>query len=347
MFKNIEINYFKCFEKLSLDWKKLNLVTGENSAGKSSVIQSVLLFAQAMDYSSGNLLNGRYEQLGQIADIKNIYKRGQISIKAELDDESGYKFSLGYDEKEEKWNYNVGRARDIIYLSAERIGVQNEYNINTQEIYRIGVKGEYAFDFLGKNLHENLRESGFMMQGCGSNLGNQVDYWLDYITGYTVSAEAIDGTTIVKVAYRENGSTKELRPCHVGTGISYIAGVIIAALSCTQESLFIVENPEIHLHPGAQSRFMEFFAFLAARGLQVIIETHSDHVINGVRKAIKRGDIASKDVAIYFMKKNQENISEAIEMRTNDNGVIINQEKGFFDQFDDDLDILLGFDEYE
>ena len=237
--------------------------------------------------------------------------------------------------------------RDIIYLSAERIGVQSEYSINTQELYRIGVKGEFAFDFLGKNKHENLREPQFLVQGCGANLGNQVDYWLSYITGYTVSAEAIDGTTIVKVSYREKDSTKELRPCHVGTGISYIAGVIIAALSCTKESLFIVENPEIHLHPGAQSRFMDFFAFLAARGLQVIIETHSDHVINGVRKAIKRKNISSWDVAIYFLKKNRENVSEAIEMKTNENGVIINQEKGFFDQFDDDLDILLGFDEYE
>ena len=69
--------------------------------------------------------------------------------------------------------------------------------------------------------------------------------------------------------------------------------------------------------------------------------------INGLRKAIKRNNIASQETAIYFMKKNEENISEAVSMRISEKGVIINQEKGFFDQFDNDLDVLLGFDEYE
>ncbi len=347
MFKKLDINYFKCFEKLSLDWKKLNIISGENSTGKSTVIQAILLLAQAQEYTSGNVLNGKYEQMGQIIDIKNIYKRGRININAEYDNGNEKQFVLEYDDINEKWKISIPDKMDIIYLSAERIGVQNEYHINTQELYRIGVRGEYAFDFLSKNKHENLREEKFAIREAGLNLGNQVDYWLNYIAGYTVQAEAIDGTTIVKVAYREKDSVKDLRPCHVGTGVSYLAGVIIAALSCTRDSLFIVENPEIHLHPGAQSRFVEFFAFLASKGLQVIMETHSDHIINGVRKAIKRNNISSQETAIYFMKKNEENISEAVSMRISEKGVIINQEKGFFDQFDNDLDVLLGFDEYE
>lgn len=346
MFRNLEINYFKCFERLMVDWKKLNIISGENSTGKSTMIQAILLLAQAQEYALGNVLNGKYEQLGQVTDIRNIYKRGKISIRAEWDNDKKSSM-LEYDDVNETWRIDIAGKMDIIYLSAERIGVQNEYHINTQELYRIGVRGEYAFDFLSKNKHENLREEKFAIREAGLNLGNQVDYWLNYIAGYTVQAEAIDGTTIVKVAYREKDSVKDLRPCHVGIGVSYLAGVIIAALSCTRDSLFIVENPEIHLHPGAQSRFVEFFAFLASKGLQVIMETHSDHIINGVRKAIKRNNIASQETAIYFMKKNEENISEAVSMRISEKGVIINQEKGFFDQFDNDLDVLLGFDEYE
>ena len=311
MFRNLEINYFKCFERLMVDWKKLNIISGENSTGKSTMIQAILLLAQAQEYALGNVLNGKYEQLGQVTDIRNIYKRGKISIRAEWDNDKKSSM-LEYDDVNETWRIDIAGKMDIIYLSAERIGVQNEYHINTQELYRIGVRGEYAFDFLSKNKHENLREEKFAIREAGLNLGNQVDYWLNYIAGYTVQAEAIDGT-----------------------------------LSCTRDSLFIVENPEIHLHPGAQSRFVEFFAFLASKGLQVIMETHSDHIINGVRKAIKRNNIASQETAIYFMKKNEENISEAVSMRISEKGVIINQEKGFFDQFDNDLDVLLGFDEYE
>ena len=50
MFKKLDINYFKCFEKLSLDWKKLNIISGENSTGKSTVIQAILLLAQAQEF---------------------------------------------------------------------------------------------------------------------------------------------------------------------------------------------------------------------------------------------------------------------------------------------------------
>ena len=63
-----------------VDWKKLNIISGENSTGKSTMIQAILLLAQAQEYALGNVLNGKYEQLGQVTDIRNIYKRGKISI---------------------------------------------------------------------------------------------------------------------------------------------------------------------------------------------------------------------------------------------------------------------------
>ena len=346
MFKKLDINYFKCFEKLSLDWKKLNIISGENSTGKSTVIQAILLLAQAQEYTSGNVLNGKYEQMGQIIDIKNIYKRGRININAEYDNGNEKQFVLEYDDINEKWKISIPDKMDIIYLSAERIGVQNEYHINTQELYRIGVRGEYAFDFLSKNKHENLREEKFAIREAGLNLGNQVDYWLNYIAGYTVQAEAIDGTTIVKVAYREKDSVKDLRPCHVGTGVSYLAGVIIAALSCTRDSLFIVENPEIHLHPGAQSRFVEFFAFLASKGLQVIMETHSDHILNGIRLCAKHNMIDPDIVRLYYFSRKKADTEEYSSIPVIDNPVLYKDGRlsfwpeGFFDEWDRAIDEL-------
>lgn len=84
-----------------------------------------------------------------------------------------------------------------------------------------------------------------------------------------------------------------MKPSHVGTGVSYIASVIVSALSCKKGSLFIIENPEIHLHPGAQSKLLEFLSFLAAKGLQIIVETHSDHIFNGLRKSMKQKRISA------------------------------------------------------
>ena len=345
MFRNLEINYFKCFERLMVDWKKLNIISGENSTGKSTMIQAILLLAQAQEYALGNVLNGKYEQLGQVTDIRNIYKRGKISIRAEWDNDKKSSM-LEYDDVNETWRIDIAGKMDIIYLSAERIGVQNEYHINTQELYRIGVRGEYAFDFLSKNKHENLREEKFAIREAGLNLGNQVDYWLNYIAGYTVQAEAIDGTTIVKVAYREKDSVKDLRPCHVGTGVSYLAGVIIAALFCTRDSLFIVENPEIHLHPGAQSRFVEFFAFLASKGLQVIMETHSDHILNGIRLCAKHNMIDPDIVRLYYFSRKKADTEEYSSIPVIDNPVLYKDGRlsfwpeGFFDEWDRAIDEL-------
>ena len=133
-----------------------------------------------------------------------------------------------------------------------------------------------------------------------------------------------------------------MKPRHVGTGVTYVASVITAALSCKKGSVFIVENPEIHLHPGAQSKLLEFFCFLASRGLQIIVETHSDHIFNGVRKNIKKQMIDLDEVSIYFFTQNEQHLSQPVRIIIDENGVIQNQKRGLFDQFDDDLDELLG-----
>ena len=111
-----------------------------------------------------------------------------------------------------------------------------------------------------------------------------MDYWLERILGYRVSAEEIPGTELIRVAYSHRGVGKNIRPKNVGTGVSYIAEIIIAAFSCEKGDMLIIENPEIHLHPSGQAELMEFLVFLAQRGLQVVMETHSDHVFNGLRR---------------------------------------------------------------
>lgn len=346
MFKKINIKNFKCFDDISLNLTNLNILTGQNSSGKSSIIQAILLLIQTIENSKGNILNGHYTKLGYYSDVKNIFTRDAVDILAVMNDMSEAELRISEDGKFEL-NRPNNNENDIVYLSADRIGVKNEYDRNEEEIDRIGLHGEYAFDYLSKNKMENIKELDFIKDSSsGKNLGNQVDYWLEYFTGYSVKAEEVEGTAIVKVSYKTTDSTKELRTIHVGTGVSYLATIIIAALSCTKDSLLIIENPEIHLHPSAQSKFTELFTFLSSRGLQIVIETHSDHIINGIRKEIKKQTINLENVSIYYMCKN-EKLTVPEKITISKNGAIVNHKKGFFDQFDDDLDILLGLDDYE
>lgn len=343
MLKQIKIEGFKCFERLDIELKNLNLLTGVNSSGKSSVIQSILLLMQQKEKGK-NPLNGKYTRLGLIQDIKNAITNPKI-IKIEVKEleEKVCTMQLDMEGKTVVQGMEVLLDMDFAYLSAERVGAKDVYQQNLTDDYRIGIHGEYAFDYLSKERMNELREPDFRHPDAGVNLGNQVDYWLNYILGYYITAERVIGTEVVRVSYRKSeNSGKDVKPHHVGTGLSYVANVIISALSCKKGSLFIIENPEIHLHPGAQSKLLEFFTYLAARGLQIIVETHSDHIFNGVRKRVKAKDILQNDVGVYFFKQDKNHLSKAIHIQIDENGGIVNHEAGLFDQFDDDLDELLG-----
>lgn len=344
MLSAIKIQGFKCFDEVDLTLGNLTLLTGVNSAGKSSVIQALLLLLQ-QENEAGNPLNGKYVRLGRIQDIKNWNTNPkQICIEAVFDDDADKcRLEMDMDEHVQLDGRKKLQECDLVYLSADRIGAEDVYKQNLANEYRIGIHGEYAFDYLSTERLNAIKEPAFACDEPGINLGNQVDYWLHYIIGYNVTAERIGGTEVVRVSYHsgENGS-REVKPRHVGTGVSYMANVITAALSCRVGSIFVVENPEIHLHPAAQSKLLEFFCYLAKRGLQIIVETHSDHIFNGIRKNIKKGNITPDQAKVYFFTQEEMRMTRTVAIEIDENGVIQNQKKGLFDQFDDDLDELLG-----
>lgn len=119
--------------------------------------------------------------------------------------------------------------------------------------------------------------------------------------------------------------------------------MIISALSCKKGDVLIIENPEIHLHPSAQTEFVLFLTHLAKCGIQIIVETHSDHIFNGVRTSVHKDYIDKEDVSIYFFQKKENGCSEPVLIELNDEGKVLNQKEGLFDQIKKDLDVILGW----
>ena len=119
--------------------------------------------------------------------------------------------------------------------------------------------------------------------------------------------------------------------------------MIISALSCEKGDVLIIENPEIHLHPSAQTEFVHFLTHLAKCDIQVIVETHSDHIFNGVRTSVHKDYIDKEDVSIYFFQKKKNGCSEPILIELDDDGKVLNQQVGLFDQIKKDLDVILGW----
>ena len=101
-----------------------------------------------------------------------------------------------------------------------------------------------------------------------------------------------------------NVKTREFRARNVGFGLSYVLPVVIALLlGRGEKSLCIIEHPEAHLHPFGQTKLRELAARSALAGVQVILETHSDHLLDGIRIAVRKQQIEPDKVAIHYLER--------------------------------------------
>lgn len=119
----------------------------------------------------------------------------------------------------------------------------------------------------------------------------------------------------------------------VGFGVSQIFPIILEGLRMEKGSTLMLEQPEIHLHPNLQMQMADYFISLALSGKQVLVETHSDHVINRlVRRIVEDETHNLKDlIGIYFIKPS-ENGSVYEEVKIDETKGIVNWPPDFFDQ---------------
>ncbi len=362
MINTIKISGLKCISNLEVQCSNLNVITGTNSSGKSSFIQAVLLFFQT--YSKTNTshytpvgLNGHLVSLGEFRENKN-YNMSASQIKITIKFSNSVEEAEVYFDEDEDLECKVSdnceldvsdfinsfetdekTFGNIKYLSCNRIGSRDVYDKNYSN-ENIGSNGEYAIYYLEKN-KTNILEEVLIKDHSSETLSAQVNYWLSYIVNATITTENIIGTDIVKASYSVNHN-RQSRPKNVGSGISYLISVLVLCLSSEKDDVLIIENPEIHLHPKAQSKVCEFLHFISKSGRQVFVETHSDHIFNGIRAGIAIGDIDKEEVCVNFMELDEKNCTKNTVIEFGKRGRIINYTDGLFDQFDIDLNKMLN-----
>lgn len=236
------------------------------------------------------------------------------------------------------------------YIAADRIGARDFYekdlNLNYNFI-TIEKTGKNVLDIISYYKAREVNTSLYL--GDENNLIAQIGKWLGHILDATVSIDLDDSNKFVNsFTYTINGK-ENLLPTNVGFGYSYILPIITAGLIANPNEILIVENPEAHLHPKAQSRLTQFLAKVAATGVQVFVESHSDHILRGLQIATISNETQTKildkeDVSIlYFHNPTETNNSYFTQIPILENGAIENWEEGFFDQADKDYKILFGF----
>ena len=236
----------------------------------------------------------------------------------------------------------TNRLRRLTYLTAERLGPREYYIFDDPQLTTVvGPQGEYAVSVLysGRDLRvlDNL-----LIQDVPPTRFRQVEAQMaHFFPGCVLEIEQVPRANAVTLGIRISSSTDFHRPVHTGFGLTQVLPIVVSALSANRDDLLLIENPEVHLHPAGQAAMGEFLSKVTSAGVQVMIETHSDHVLNGIRRAVKNHTLPSEDVALHFFRPRREDRSggetQVESPILGAEGNIDSWPDGFFDQFDRDM----------
>ncbi len=366
MIEKISIKNFKSLKNVELSLSNFNVLTGLNGSGKSSFIQTLLLLRQSFknaDKDNAGLIlqGGELISLGSGKDVFYQYAGKDEIIKFEiLTNDNIFEWCFEYNPNTDilpinKKKYGAQLSSFNLfnshfqYLNVEHIPPQISYEKSEFQVVKnqnIGIKGEYVVHYLSEyGSSENIQNSDLRHPKANSNfLIHQTDAWISEISpGAKLVVEDIRKLDMVRLAIKfetKQGHTNEVKPINTGFGISYVLPVVVAILKARKDDILIIENPESHLHPKGQSTIGRMMSYAAQGGVQVFVETHSDHIINGVRVAVKDGKLSAKNVKIFYFDRildSVEQYSNIEEIQIDKNGELSNYPKGFLDEWNEQL----------
>lgn len=372
MIENVSIKNFKSHNNTKLSLKNLTLLTGMNGMGKSSIIQALLLLRQS--HKKGMLERG-LELKGELCDIGTakdaLYQSADDdTIAIHLVESEGinlnYDFLFEDSRIDDTFIKRVGLVENTTdtcnlftdnfqYISAFRNGPMKDYDRDTSQVEffrqlsRIEGRCEFTAHYLFYYGDNSISSESLMFDtATGMKLHDNVEKWMSAISpDIQIFVQAIESSFRLNYRFgrgKDQTPTEQFRATNIGFGISYVLPIIIAALHAPQGSVVIIENPEAHIHPAGQAKLMELISRSAKAGVQFIIETHSDHIINGVLVGVKENLITTNDLSVYFIDRDQRtHATDYQELPILKGGRIKKPPKGFFDQIDIDMKKLIGF----
>lgn len=251
------------------------------------------------------------------------------------------------------------------FLQADRLTPNTHYersDTTDRSFGFLGIGGQYTPDYLadhGDTLEVRLsRRCPITASGVAENLMgriaatpklyDQVSGWMQHLSpGVRLNAERIKQTDLVTLGFSYASTelaqdSDRRRPANVGFGLTYCLPIVTACLSAPPGALLLLENPEAHLHPRGQAAMGTLLAKCAGDGVQILVETHSDHVLNGIRLAVKHGAIPNVDVGLRHFTRDTASGDSYFESPTVlPSGELTAWPEGFFDEWEKSLEELL------
>lgn len=344
MLNQIHLSNFKSFTDITIPLSPMTLLAGLNNSGKSSVVQAFRMLWRWTGTGDPSLVNH-----GSLKEMKNINAVGSASIKITyfFQEKDKAELEIDFADADKPTISSIPKQADLLplmsYVSADRWGPRVYLPIYTAmgDITDVGEYGEYVLDFLSRHegdvVASELRHPG----AEGDTLEYNVRAWLEEISPNVKFKHAADPKRDTAYA-RIDG----FRPPNTGFGLSYTLPVIVSLLGMSAEwkdeekqklksergTLVLLENPEAHLHPQAQTAMGRMIACSAAAGVQVIVETHSDHLMDGIRIAVKDGLLDAKKTVFHYFTIDNDYESTITTPKLHPGGKLSFWPDGFFDQ---------------
>ncbi|MBF0173624.1 MAG: DUF3696 domain-containing protein [Magnetococcales bacterium] len=378
MITELSLSSFKCFDSLRLPLTNLTLLSGANASGKSSILQSLVLLHQTMvehEWSTRLMLNGETLRLGTVFDVVDqAHGRKTFEVGLVSEDRSCRWFFSALDRSDmslvvdrikigendyaapaklhyllpDKEDLRVStlaqRLRNLVYLSAERIGPRDVYPLEDRQTATVvGPKGEHVASLMYWGLDERVLDELVIADHLTFRFHQIAARMKTFFPGCVLAVERVPNTNALTLGFKTSEDTNFHRPIHEGFGLTQVLPIVVAALSVGKGDLLLIENPEVHLHPSGQGRMGQFLAEVASAGVQVVVETHSDHVLNGIRRAVKGNRLVPEQVSLYFFNPRSDQKNQVSNPQLDKYGNIDSWPEGFFDQFDKDMNHFAGW----
>lgn len=228
-------------------------------------------------------------------DVRNFIPRMPLGLMRERDQARNYRDAYESFRTASRNGLVASRNfQNIEYVGAMRMPPSRTYLYTGERRQKVGANGEHAITMLAMDSIRRGSKSKGIRQG--------VVKWL-------TKAEVASDIKIVPLSDRyfeihvQHPITKEYQNfADVGYGNSQVIPVLVAGLNSGKGDILIAEEPEIHLHPRAQAELGDFLVELSGKGVQSIIETHSEHMIVRLQQHVAAGALDPSAIIIYFIE---------------------------------------------
>ena len=218
----------------------------------------------------------------------------------------------------------------IFYLGPTRIHPQRIYHWEGTHPESIGKAGE---DMIASILNARVDQRTTPYEGQNVSIEERISAWLQKMElaySFAIKRTGTQNSRDYEVRIQKSPNSANVTLADMGYGLSQFLPVLVHCYYAPEGSTLILEQPGIHLHPMVQSQLADLLIeVVTERKLQILVESHSEHLLTRLQRRIAEKQIDQNNVALYFCRNN-EGVSTIEKLDVDESGDIKNWPENFF-----------------